>query len=346
MKLQIRSPYISADVAGALRQMEESISIHVVEQASNHPQFQNIAQLLIWPICAHPFSQRAANTRRSFDALSGSYYVSPHIDYISFASLDWLTRVSAYSASLVLGVSKVAKTRILPEQRETLIDIIEQACVEIGTAPPAHIVEVDPVYVPMDKFDGSAGLGYSPSPGMKPIFPKDIPIHIIPQPLLKERLFKLYTNISGKLCYREAWFDDDLTVISHSGICGHRGEVQSYTNISQNEAHKTFQRLKNAALDEGFKSISISRHAKLVVEIPVAGSGTRAGLDTRHALEDFLNDLTGWLGLGHLDGGSSGLGTMEAMCYVVNFAIAKQAIRDALRQSQFSNFSKIYHELS
>jgi len=55
-----------------------------------------------------------------------------------------------------------------------------------------------------------------------------------------------------------------------------------------------------------------------------------------------MNHVTGWLGLGHCDGGSSGSGTMEVFCIVVDFALAKAALERELRDSPFAGFGRIY----
>ena len=45
-----------------------------------------------------------------------------------------------------------------------------------------------------------------------------------------------------------------------------------------------------------------------------------------------------------LDGGSSGSGTMEVCCMVVDFEIARQAIQKDLAETEFSDYSRIYQE--
>ena len=160
----------------------------------------------------------------------------------------------------------------------------------------------------------------------------------------EEILFKLYQKIDGALHYREAWVSEELTVVEHRGRCGDEGETRSHVCETAAAAQKTYAQLKRAARAEGFRAISPSKHAKLVVELPINGFGSNSDLDRRHALEDFLDDLVGWLGLGHLDGGSTGSDTMEAMCYVVDFQIAKDAIQQALRNSNFSDFARVYRE--
>jgi hypothetical protein len=100
--------------------------------------------------------------------------------------------------------------------------------------------------------------------------------------------------------------------------------------------------LKAEARAAGFRPIPHSRHATLVVEIAIEGMGDHIDLSRRHALEEFLNQQTGWLGLGHCDGGSSGSGSMEAFCIAVDFAISKTALRAALLNSPFSDFTRMY----
>jgi hypothetical protein len=82
----------------------------------------------------------------------------------------------------------------------------------------------------------------------------------------------------------------------------------------------------------------------LLVEYPVDGMGNAKDVDKRHRLEDKLNEVLGWTGLGHCDGGSIGSGTMEACCYVADFEVAAAVIRKALIGTEFADFSRIYDE--
>lgn len=61
--------------------------------------------------------------------------------------------------------------------------------------------------------------------------------------------------------------------------------------------------------------------------------GTKKDLDKRHRLEERLNELIGWIGLDHVNGGSIGSGTMEAGCVVVDYKIAKTVIEKKLKSS-------------
>jgi hypothetical protein len=52
-----------------------------------------------------------------------------------------------------------------------------------------------------------------------------------------------------------------------------------------------------------------------------------------------MNELLGWTGLGHVDGGSSGSDSMEVFCYVVDSSIARRVIAERLKDSEFTEFS-------
>lgn len=69
--------------------------------------------------------------------------------------------------------------------------------------------------------------------------------------------------------------------------------------------------------------------------------GTATDLDKRRALEDRMNETLGWTGLGHCDGGSIGLGTMEVCCCVVDFDIARCVIEEDLKGTEFADYSRI-----
>ena len=82
----------------------------------------------------------------------------------------------------------------------------------------------------------------------------------------------------------------------------------------------------------------------MLIEYAIGGFGTKQQLEKRHALQDRMDETLGWTGLGHCDGGSSGSGTMEVCCLVVDFDIAKRVIETDLRDTEFGNFTRIYRE--
>jgi hypothetical protein len=57
-----------------------------------------------------------------------------------------------------------------------------------------------------------------------------------------------------------------------------------------------------------------------------------------------MNEVLGWTGLGHCDGGSIGSGTMEVCCMVVDVDIATRVIESDLKNTEFEDYSRIYEE--
>ncbi|MBB4658734.1 hypothetical protein [Parvularcula dongshanensis] len=229
------------------------------------------------------------------------------------------------------------------DERQILLGIVERASQELSVEVPEVIAEVGPVYVRSTAAtDVTPMLSFKPHPSMMPVRPEEIWMHDRGDGVRKETLFKLYNRRSEVIFYREGWFSDDLTIVEHWGTCGSRGEARSHTHTDKSNARKTYDRLKKVAYEAGFRAIPLSEHAKLVVEYPVAETKAETDLERRHALEDLLDELTGWLGLGHVDGSSIGSGTMEVLSYVVDFQTAKAAIVEALSETAFLDFNRIY----
>jgi hypothetical protein len=143
-------------------------------------------------------------------------------------------------------------------------------------------------------------------------------------------MFKLYRRDEGRLHYREAWAHHG-EVIEHHGACGTEGETRNHPYGTPAEARRIRAALKAAARAENYRPIAPSRHRRLVVELPIEDFGDAADIVLRHTLEDFLNNRLGWLGLGHCDGGSMGSGTMEVFCFVVDMAVAREAVARELK---------------
>ena len=97
-------------------------------------------------------------------------------------------------------------------------------------------------------------------------------------------------------------------------------------------------------LDEGYAPVEVEEHHTLLIEFSVQGIGTAEDLAKRARLQERMDETLGWTGLGHCDGGSSGSGTMEVCCFVIDVAIAKQVIEADLRDTEFATYSRIYQE--
>jgi hypothetical protein len=154
-------------------------------------------------------------------------------------------------------------------------------------------------------------------------------------------MLKLYKLINNQLHYWETW-DDEKTATIHSGIVGELGEQNKVTGGLFSNFCKKVQKEIDAKLKEGYAEFDDDKMAFLEVEYFIDGFGTDEDLDKRHRLENHLHELLGSTGLGYVDGGSIGSGTMEAGCIVVDFDSAKKVIEENLKNTEFGDYSRIF----
>src|SRR5262249_40292728 len=145
------------------------------------------------------------------------------------------------------------------------------------------------------------------------------------------------------LHYHEAWAHGSK-ITEHWGKVGERGETAEHKRNKKLSEEENLEQVLSKPLSEGFKPIDDDDHAILMIEYPIDGMGTTKDLDKRHALEDRMNEILGWTGLGNCDGGSIGSRTMEVCCFVVDFKIAKRVIEEDLSNTKFADYSRIYDE--
>lgn len=155
-------------------------------------------------------------------------------------------------------------------------------------------------------------------------------------------MLKLYKLINNQLNYWETWDKDDKTAIVHWGIVGQRGQDKEVKGGLFSNFRKIVQKEIDEKLKEGYAEIDEDKVSFLEIEYKIDGFGTEQDLDKRHRLEERMDQVLGWTGLGHTDGGSSGSGTMEVGCVVVDFDIAKKVIEQDLKSSEFANYTRIF----
>lgn len=259
----------------------------------------------------HPWIADASDRRGSFDRKSNTWFSHAPLDYDAWASGDYAVRVSLLAGAVQRGLDRVPSKRLTTNEREQLASAISAARDSVLVNPP-------PVLAPVDK-------GPWKDPRLTP-----------PQ---EERLFKLYDRDDGRLLYREGWIDDDNAVSDHRGWCGERGKTQVYPFASASEARSFYDGLKAEARTAGFRAIPQSRHKQIVVEL--VDDGARSMIERRHALENFLDEELGWLGLGYCDGGDIGSGEASVYSFVVDYRLAEAVLRESLKSSPFADFKAI-----
>ena len=157
-------------------------------------------------------------------------------------------------------------------------------------------------------------------------------------------VLKLYKLNDGQKLYWETWDNDDGTHTVHWGELGTEGESKTVKVSLLKKATDLIQNEIDNLVSDGFRPVDPEDHFTLLIEYAVDGMGSGEDVDKRHRLEDRMNETLGWRGLGACDGGSIGSGTMEVCNFVVDFELAKKVIAADLKDTEFSNYTRIYDE--
>ncbi len=156
-------------------------------------------------------------------------------------------------------------------------------------------------------------------------------------------MIKLYKDIDNKLHYWETWDKDTKTGVIHWGEVGTQGQFKKVkSGLMSNYANQVRKEMEQKR-KEGFSEFDEDNYAFLEIEYKIDGFGTEQDLDKRHRLESKMDEVLGWTGLGHADGGSIGSGTMEVGCIVVDFEIAKKVVEESLKNTEFENYYRIFN---
>ena len=155
-------------------------------------------------------------------------------------------------------------------------------------------------------------------------------------------MLKLYNLIDNQLQYWETWDKDEKTAIVHWGIVGQHGQNKEVKDGLFSNFRKIVQKEIDMKLKEGYTEFNEDNYSFLEIEYRIDDFGTEQDLDKRHRLEEKMDEVLGWTGLGHTDGGSIGSGTMEVGCMVVDFDIAKKVIEEKLKDTEFGDYSRIF----
>lgn len=154
-------------------------------------------------------------------------------------------------------------------------------------------------------------------------------------------MLKLYKCIGGELYYWETWEVNDVAMI-HWGKVGEMGLYQEVKSGLFSNYKKNVKKEADKKVAEGYSKLEDDQLSFLEIEYIIDGFGTEEDLDKRHRLEEKMDEVLGWTGLGHCDGGSIGSGTMEVGCVVVDFDLARTVIEKQLADTEFANYSRIF----
>lgn len=158
-------------------------------------------------------------------------------------------------------------------------------------------------------------------------------------------MIKLYKRIDSAIHFWETWEINEKKGAIHKGIVGKRGEYREVSSKLFSSFRKEIQKEIDDYCKDGYQEVEIEDHSTLLIEFLADGMGTKEDVEKRTRLQDKMDDVLGWTGLGHCDGGSIGSGTMEVCCYVIDFETAKSVIQESLKNTEFSNYTRIFEEI-
>jgi len=351
MDIAIKINSASAEVFDSLKQMERLFDPVLQQTTRDLPSIEGVRAIRLNPTTAHPLTRWNASKRASLHQATQTYFVPVLIDYVAWTSTEWRSRLDLFGDALLFSVASLPKTRFSPAFRDALGAAISHTRDALLRAPPVQVAPVQPIFLRVDTQGKPTGLSFD---GSSNAFAAEQIIKVAPEdaakyigsnlwaPQDKPRIFKLYLRDSGgRLLYREAWRTGQK-VIEHWGECGNRGEQREHAAPTDASADRVLKKLKQAARNDGYRPISPKKMKMLIVEYRVVDFGSQRDLERRHALENYFDEMIGWLGLGHLDGGSIGSGSMDVALLVVDFDIARKAIEWATRGKDAGEFNRIY----
>lgn len=157
-------------------------------------------------------------------------------------------------------------------------------------------------------------------------------------------MLKLYKRVDNEILYWETWDNDEKTGVVHWGVVGQRGQDKEIKSGLFSNFRKEIQKEVDKQIENGYDEIEDDDLFTLLIEFNVDGMGTPEDVEKRTRLQNKMDEVLGWTGVGHCDGGSIGSGTMEVCCFVVDFDIAKKVIEIKLKDTEFADYTRIFDE--
>ncbi len=157
-------------------------------------------------------------------------------------------------------------------------------------------------------------------------------------------MIKLYNSINNKLYYWETWETEEKSAIIHWGLVGEEGDYKEVKGSFFSNFKKKVDKELTQKIGEGYEAFDEDNYTALIIEYRFDSEFVRENLDKRHRLEDLLEEFLDTTCLGSVDGGGIGETFMDVCCLVVDFGIAKKAIENKLKNTEFADYTKIVKE--
>ncbi len=336
----------TSDSFEAVDHTVEAFAAALADAGVNETPFEKFGELAFQFSVSHPALGEPGGTRVSYWRERDIFFAGAELDYEAWVGASWSRRVGAVAQASKRALGAVFKTRLLPQERAAVARLIDGVAESLSSSPPAPLPSLLPVHVSESESGDWRSTSFSPPPASEPLDkagrsralePPEVrayfeKLRTAEQPL---QMVKLHKRQGKLMLYREAWVDG-RSVVEHVGVCGEHGATSRHSAENTSLQQEIITSIVTGAKADGFTAIPEEELSTLLVRKEIFDGGTREDLKRRHAL--YLNTLTGWLGLSHCDGGSSGSGSMEAFCLVVDYEIAAKAIAKELTSSPFGDF--------
>jgi hypothetical protein len=154
-------------------------------------------------------------------------------------------------------------------------------------------------------------------------------------------LLKLYRRDEhGTLLYHEAWRAGGR-VVEHWGRVGEPGDRRFHELDDDLDERTVIARLLGPFQAAGGREIPLDDHEPLAVVFAAVEGQGEAERAKLQALEDRLDELLGWHGLGHCDGHAADGPELIVECFVVDADAGRRVIAADLAGTEFADFIAI-----
>ncbi len=344
MDIDVRVTSLTGDWRAASNQVAQAFGAALDVAARELPATFKVHFALV---AMNPLGLKEERGRRpTFHVKTQTYFFEALLTYAKWITPNWSERVGDVAEVLSAAMLRAARTRLKPEERDALIAAIQEAGRKTSVAPPSEIIPLGAVALVFEPGSDRPGVSYTPD-GPAPFGPRrferiepaqvqEMQARYFAEPA-PESSFKLYD--AKRLSYREAWMDEGV-VVEHWGVCGTEGETRRHLVASEELGLEMVAKLREAGEQAGYAEVAIEDHGTIVLQAST-GPDVVAALDLRHEFERYLDQLFGWTGLGHCDGGDLGGGVLRVFCFVVDKSTALKLLGTRLPASEFAQFSVV-----
>lgn len=157
-------------------------------------------------------------------------------------------------------------------------------------------------------------------------------------------MIRAYKEVNDDLLYFHIWETDETNAVFYQGVMGNGGEIEHVSAKTSDALTDIINKKVDELNDTGWSGIDDDEYDVLIIEYKIGEEASEEDLKKQQAVQDKMNEVLGWTGVGWCDGGSIGSGTMEICCFVFDYQLAYDIINEDLNETEFADFSRIYVE--